>query len=151
MAQSEVITGWDSSLDPTTAPIRKENFVPRGVYDRSKAKPRSNGKSSSEKKGRRIAGQPQIMSENGKYFCGKCGFEAGEDKKLLIKHIRSEHPKRERRKENNDRREQIKEESIENHASYIFGKVETIIEYYANSNGVSKSALAERVASLLRH
>lgn len=39
---------------------------------------------------------------------------------------------------------------IETHASYIFGKVETIIEYYANSNGIPKSTLAERVADLLR-
>lgn len=37
------------------------------------------------------------------------------------------------------------------HVSYLYGKVETIIEYYANSNGIPVSTLTAGVASLLRH
>lgn len=37
------------------------------------------------------------------------------------------------------------------HISYLYGKVETIIEYYARSNNIPQSTLAEGVASLLRH
>lgn len=39
---------------------------------------------------------------------------------------------------------------IEEHVAYLYGKVETIIEYYASSNGISQSSLASGVASLLR-
>lgn len=37
------------------------------------------------------------------------------------------------------------------HVAYIYGKIETIIEYYARSNGVPFAALASGVASLLSH
>lgn len=41
-------------------------------------------------------------------------------------------------------------QSLQAHISYIYGKVETIIEYYSNSNGVPVSAIASGVAGLLR-
>lgn len=43
------------------------------------------------------------------------------------------------------------QEQYSQHVSYLFGKVETIIEYYANSNSIPVSALTEGVASLLQH
>lgn len=155
----EVVDGWDTSLDPTTAPVRNPNFkpreerkeelMPRGVYDRSKAAPRKkSGRSKSTKR------SSHIMEENGKFFCSKCGYE-GKDKKDVSKHIRNSHPKSDRRKaerRNDDGRTEAQEQvNLDSHAAYIFGKVETIIEYYANSNRISKPALTERVASLLRH
>ena len=42
-------------------------------------------------------------------------------------------------------------DSIEAHAAYIFGKTETLCEYYARSISIPFAALAARVATLLRH
>ena len=55
-----------------------------------------------------------------------------------------------RRASSNGRHTEEKE-NLSSHIHYLFGKVETIIEYYAGSNGIPKSALAEGIAGLLRH
>ncbi len=61
-------------------------------------------------------------------------------------------PKRTKAKANSKRKETTNERKAQaEHISYLYGKVETIIEYYARSNGVPFSTLAEGVASLLRH
>lgn len=40
---------------------------------------------------------------------------------------------------------------LDHHTSYLFGKFETVIEYYARSNNLPLTALAEGVAELLRN
>lgn len=47
--------------------------------------------------------------------------------------------------------EPTKTETNDNHAYYVFGKIETTLEYYALINGVPLAPLTERVAELLRH
>jgi hypothetical protein len=42
------------------------------------------------------------------------------------------------------------EVSDKDHVSYLYGKVETIIEYYSHSNGLPFPTLASGVAALLR-
>lgn len=99
------------------------------------------------------------------YKCKHCN-KPFKDKYRLANHIRYEHPKRAKKANeagpeaslrNLERMGQdgvSRQESQEDHShhvSYIFGKVETIIEYYARSNGVPYAALAEGVAGLLRH
>lgn len=40
---------------------------------------------------------------------------------------------------------------VDNHIAYLYGKVETILEHYAHSNGVPFTTLAHGVARLLQH
>jgi hypothetical protein len=40
---------------------------------------------------------------------------------------------------------------LDTHVAYLFGKVETLVEYYASSNGLSYAALATGVSRLLHH
>ena len=86
------------------------------------------------------------------YKCSHCG-KPFKDKYRLANHIRNDHPKK-GAKNKGARSTQAQAQPQEDHShhiSYIFGKVETIIEYYARSNGVPYATLAEGVAGLLRH
>src|SRR5262245_2204403 len=119
------IHGWDPSLDPTTAPY--------GVT---------------------------MATEKQDWPCGKCDRVFKSEGALKIHLTRTHNGGRKsskrghkstRRGKKNDSTGTQTQDHIENHASYIFGKVETIIEYYSNSNGIPVKALTDRVASLLRH
>jgi len=84
------------------------------------------------------------------YTCSKCG-KRFPDKYLIANHVRFHHPKKGVKHGGTQAQASAHEEDQAQHVSYIYGKVETIIEYYARSNGVPYSTLAEGVASLLRH
>ena len=43
-----------------------------------------------------------------------------------------------------------RKEDYSNHISYLFGKAETLIEYYADTIGVPRATLARRVGELLQ-
>lgn len=94
-----------------------------------------------KKRGKKM-GRPK---KHQSYKCSKCGKKF-DDKYRLANHVRYQHPKKGVK---NGRSSQTSEADHSNHISYLFGKVETIIEHYAASAGVSRSALASGVGSLL--
>lgn len=105
-------------------------------------------------KGNKKLAKRQANSRVKHYTCKKCG-EKFDDKYSLANHVRYQHPKRGKRKGgasgDGSAQEGHSKDGLEAHAAYLFGKCETIIEYYASSNGIPQQALAERVSTLLRH
>ena len=100
-----------------------------------------------EMKRRRAKGQGRRCTKpaKGKRFkCKQCNkrFPTAPE---LGNHVRYAHPKG---KANGSKKAQAPQ--LDAHVSYLFGRCEVEIEHYANSNGLSKSALAEGVAALLR-
>lgn len=87
------------------------------------------------------------------YPCGRCD-RVFKSKQALGNHLTRTHKqgrKTTTRRASSNGRHTEEKENLSSHVHYLFGKVETIIEYYASSNGVPKSALAEGIAGLLRH
>lgn len=97
------------------------------------------------------AGRPKLMTEGSKKFCSKCGTEV-KDRAAFANHVRYHHPKRGR----SAAREELSvngspQEDHREHVTYLYGKVETILEHYSHRSGVPYPTLAEGVAGLLRH
>ena len=126
--------GWDESLDPTTAPYGV--LMASTYWDKMTPEERS-----AEVK-RRMA------TRNAKSLRKKKPKSKKGTRKYTKRAPKSRKNTQERGHTHHE--ETHDGEQAKAHVSYIFGKVETIIEYYANSNGISKSALAQGVADLLR-
>lgn len=74
-------------------------------------------------------------------ICGKTGFR---NPQSVAVHTRNTHPK-------GERDAQPSEKDYSNHVAYLYGKIETIVEYYSAGNALPISSLTEGLAELLRH
>lgn len=117
--------GWDNSLDPTTAPYG----VLMSAKDYwSKLSP---DERSAEMK-RRMA----TRKSNGK--------------KKSTKRVKKSNRTKARRDNGNGPTQTQEAHTLEGEIKYLYGKVETLIEFRAHSNGIPFATLAEGVANLLR-
>lgn len=80
-----------------------------------------------------------------KYPCPQCD-EVLKSGPKLANHIRYHHPKKGKRAHAGPQVEDLGQF----HTAYVFGKVETLIEHYADSAGISRPALALGVAELIQ-